>query len=95
MENKHFNSQKMRNSLYTHCVVTAMGGGNPKNATHRDILLQVLSFYGRNNMSLPINEDNENTKEDENVPFLDCSFITCNAEGSYKTLYVHRILSKE
>lgn len=84
------NSEDERQSIYAWCsdIKTAMGGGNPNNVTNRDLLFEVLSFYVRNNISVPINEDNENIKEEENVPFLDCSFTTCNAEGSNQTLFV-------
>ena len=66
-------------------IKRAIGGGNPNTVTNRDMLLEVFSFYIRNNIARPLEEEDD---MDVDVTFNDCSFTSCNLDSSQQSLFV-------
>lgn len=77
-----------KNLIYemTNDIKKAMGGGNANRTTNKDMLIEVMTFYIKNNITQPL--EDQHMAEEDNVPFLDCSFTTCNEETSIQKLFV-------
>ncbi|CAC5411391.1 unnamed protein product [Mytilus coruscus] len=77
-----------KNLIYemTNDIKKAMGGGNPNRTTNKDMLFEVMTFYIKNNLT-QLHED-QHMAEENNIPFLDCSFTSCNEETSTQKLFV-------
>ncbi|CAG2237867.1 unnamed protein product [Mytilus edulis] len=77
-----------KNLIYgmTNDIKKAMGGGNPNRTTNKDMLFEVMTFYIKNNIT-QLDED-QHMAEENNIPFLDCSFTSCNEETSTQKLFV-------
>ncbi|CAC5407178.1 unnamed protein product [Mytilus coruscus] len=77
-----------KNLIYemTNDIKKAMGGGNPNRTTNKDMLFEVMTFYIKNNIT-QLHED-QHMAEENNIPFLDCSFTSCNEETSTQKLFV-------
>ncbi|CAC5406120.1 unnamed protein product [Mytilus coruscus] len=77
-----------KNLIYemTNYIKKAMGGGNPNRTTNKDMLFEVMTFYIKNNIT-QLHED-QHMAEENNIPFLDCSFTSCNEETSTQKLFV-------
>ncbi|CAC5391380.1 unnamed protein product [Mytilus coruscus] len=73
-----------KNLIYemTNDIKKAMGAGNP----NKDILFEVMTFYIKNNIT-QLHED-QHMAEENNIPFLDCSFTSYNEETSTQKLFV-------
>lgn len=86
----NFSSESVdeKNLIYqlAYDVKTAMGGGNPNRTTNKDMLIEVLSFYIKNNIAQPLEDNIEDYEEP--VPFLDCSFTTCDEDSSNQSLFL-------
>ncbi|CAC5388241.1 unnamed protein product [Mytilus coruscus] len=77
-----------KNLIYemTNDIKKAMGSGNPNRTTNKDMLFEVMTFYIKNNIT-QLHED-QHMAEENNIPFLDCSFTSCNEETSTQKLFV-------
>ncbi|CAC5365587.1 unnamed protein product [Mytilus coruscus] len=77
-----------KNLIYemTNNIKKAMGGGNPNRTTNKDMFFEVITFNIKNNIT-QLHED-QHMAEENNIPFLDCSFTSCNEETSTQKLFV-------